>query len=73
VRGHSLITFGIRGSQPVPFHEDYGPSVNGIKSLAKRGGVEITDLEANAARVGASSSCATRPRANRNQKSHSCL
>src|SRR5882757_2146022 len=40
------------------------------KSLAKRGSVEITDLEANTARVGARSSCATRLCANRNRKSH---
>ena len=64
--------FGISGSEPVRFHEDYEPGVSGI-SLAKRSGVEITDLAANAARVGARSSCATRPCANRNRKSHSCL
>ncbi len=34
---------------------------------------EITDLETNAARVGARSSRATRLCANRNRKSHSCL
>src|SRR6266481_9227471 len=43
------------------------------KSLAKRGGAEITDLETNTARVGARSSCATRLCANRNRKNHSCL
>src|SRR5436189_6324359 len=40
------------------------------KSLAKRGGGEIKDLEANNARVGARSSCGTRPCANRNRKGH---
>src|SRR5207248_8069993 len=43
------------------------------QSLGKRRGIEITDLKANTARVGARSSCATRLCANRNRKSHSCL
>jgi len=39
------------------------------KSFANRSGFEITDLETNTARVGASSSGATRLRANRDRKS----
>ena len=54
------------------FHGDYDSGVSGIISRrAKR--VEITDLEANAARLGARSSGAPRPCANGNRKSHSCL
>ena len=49
--GHSLITFGIRGSQPVHFHEDCEPGVS-VTISRKAGGVEITDLEANTARSG---------------------
>ena len=53
------------------FHEDQGLGVSGIS--LKRGSVEITDLEANTARVGARSGCATRLCANRNRKNHLCL
>ena len=34
--GHSLITFGIRGSQPVRFHEDCERGVSGIISRKAR-------------------------------------
>src|SRR5882724_11729681 len=71
--GPFLITFDIRGSQPVRFREDCERGANGIIYRKARGGVEITDLETNTARVGTRSSCATRLCANRNQKGHSCL